>query len=75
MKTITSITEIVEQSIRQTFESIVLEEIEQIKHQAQEKLDRFIEDQKIQAKKTAQKMTLELMQKMNSSGVSVEFKL
>ena len=72
---IQSFTQIIEKSIRETFEKVMLDEIEQIKAQAQKKLDEFTEEQKKQAKKMANQMTLQMMHKMDSAGITVELKI
>ena len=72
---ITSFKELIEESIRKTFEKIMFDEIDRIKVEAQKKLDKFTEEQKRLAKETANKMALEMLHKMNQSGISIELKL
>lgn len=70
-----SLTDIVKVEVSKAFEEIILEEIDKIVAHAQSRLDTFAEAQRVEARKAAQKMTLELLHKMNSSGLSVEFKI
>lgn len=70
-----TLTEIVQNEVRLQFERVMIDEINRLVIDAQAKLDMFAADQKREAKKQAQIMTLELMHKMNSAGYSVEFKI
>lgn len=70
-----SIKEIIETQVREAFTEQMNTVVSQITAEAQAKLDAKVIEIKQQTKKMANEMTLELLQKMNVSGISVEFKL
>jgi hypothetical protein len=71
----TSLTDIVNEAVRQAFNEIVQKEITELEAMIQKRMDAIFEEQRRKAKDMANKMTLELMQKANVDGLSVEFKL
>lgn len=70
-----SFTKIIEESVRKTFEKVMFDEIDRIHAQSAARLDEFTNIQKAQAKRIANEMTLELMHKMGSAGISIELKI
>lgn len=70
-----SITDLIKESVSVTFESIMMEEIDRIKHQAQENLDKFTEEQKKKARDTANNMAIELLRRMDHEGLSLEIRI
>lgn len=72
---IVTIKDLVETPIRAVFEKIMLEEIDMITAEMHKRVDIFSQEQKKKAKHTAQKMALDLMQKANMDGLSIEFKI
>lgn len=72
---VTTLTDAVEQSVRQTFESIVLDELKELEARSLKQVEAMFETHRIKAKQIAMSMTLELMHKMEGAGISVEFKI
>lgn len=72
---INSITDIIKESVSLTFESIMMEEIDRIQAQAQEKLDKFTKEQKQKAKDTANNMAIELLKRMDRDSISLEIRI
>lgn len=75
LNSISSLTEIVKQSVAKQFSRLMEETITELEAEFKTKLDARLTEYKKDAKDTANRMTLELLQKANINGISVEFKL
>lgn len=71
----TTLTELVEQSVKQIVNKRLDEELVKIETEAKKKLDLKLNELKTDARKQANALTLKILQKMNINGISVEFKL
>lgn len=71
---IDSFINLIETPIRKSFESIMMDEIEKIRQEAIFKIDKCCKEQKIKAQETAQKLTLSMLQKLDSDRIVLEFK-
>lgn len=70
-----SIKDIIEQSIRETFEQVMNEKIDELECQYKERITLFAEEQKRIAKRHAEGMALEMLQMMDQAKISIEFKI
>lgn len=70
-----SMKDIIEKSIRETFEQVIATEMDRMEKMFEERLRQFVDSQKMKAKKEAEKMTLEMLHMMDNSKISIEFRL
>lgn len=61
--------------IQKSFLSIMTDEINKLENEMLQKINKITKEAKDQAKKEANKMTIELLQKADLQGFSVELKL
>ena len=72
---IDSFQKVVETVVKSSFENQILLELAKIEKKAHADLELVFNQAKIDAKKMAQKMTLELLQQQNASGFTLEIKM
>ncbi len=70
-----SLQTLVTQKVREGFEKMMTEEIDKIEKAMKQRLQDKIDEARREARKTANAMTLELLQKMDVAGISLEMKL
>lgn len=74
-KTATTLKDILEDSVKQIWQHKLNSIFEELSAEFRAKLEARIEDCRIDVKKQANVFALELLQKAESSGITVEFKL
>lgn len=66
---------LIEEPIQQVFAQLMIEKIDQVTHEAHQKIDAFAEEQKQMARKKALSLTLDMCRKVNTTGITLEFKI
>lgn len=76
MKNVTlSLSKVIERAVRESFEKQITESLDGVIAEANRRMEVHFASARSEAKKLANKLTLELLQKHDMAGISVEFKI
>lgn len=74
MQQLESFNDLVTAQVRNVFEKVMVDEVNRIEASMMERLKKFGDEQRSKARESANKMTLEVLRKMDVNEVSITFR-